>query len=96
MRIEEVAMKIGTSSQTLNKWYRFKKAHPEDEAIQKLPDYEMVVTSSGKVRHWTEDDVKKLMEFKDSIIIGRRGKMGKYGGAGTHGKKKDRREEINP
>jgi len=95
MKIEEVAMRIGTSVQTINKWYMVKRKHPELEAMKKLPDYEMIVTSSGKVRNWTEDDVWLLLEFKQSIKLGRNGIMGKYGGKGTNGKKEIGREEID-
>ena len=47
LRIEEVALLVGTSTQTINNWYRFKALHPENDLAQKLPDYEQ----SGPVKH---------------------------------------------
>lgn len=95
MKIEEVAMRIGTSVQTVNKWYKFKRDNPDNELVQDLPDYEMLVTPAGRVRNWTEEDVWKLIEFKARIKIGRTGKMGKYGGKGTNGKKKIGRKQTD-
>ena len=90
MKIEEVAMRIGVSVQTLNRWYQFKRKHPEDETAKLIPEYSMHTTSRGKTRNWTEDDVWKLIAFQKMITAGRNGKMGKYGGAGTHGKTEGR------
>lgn len=90
MKIEEVAMRIGVSVQTLNRWYQFKRKHPADETSKLIPEYSMRTTSRGKTRDWTEEDVWKLIAFQKTITAGRNGKMGKYGGAGTHGKTESR------
>ena len=84
MKIEEVAMRLGVSTQTINKWYRFKRSGKD--CMKDLPDYRMLTTKSGNVRDWTEEDVWKLLQFKQSIVFGRSGRMGKYGGTGS-GKK---------
>lgn len=89
MRVEEVAMRIGVSTQTLNRWYRFKKKNPDAEFTKNLPDYSFEPIPCGVVRVWSEEDVYKLVQFKANIKAGRTGKMGKYGGTGTHGKKED-------
>lgn len=89
MKIEEVAMRIGISVQTLNRWYKFKRTNPDTEIARKIPEYALVKTDSGKVRLWTEDDVWKLLEFKQAMKIGRSGKMGRFGGKGTNGKNND-------
>lgn len=89
MKIEEVAMRVGVSVQTLNRWYKFKRKNPDHVVSKKLPEYSMINTSSGKVRDWTDAAVWQLIAFKASIKPGRTGKMGKYGGKGTHGKKEN-------
>ena len=91
LKIEEVAMRIGVSSQTINRWYKFKRENPKDEVSKRLPAYQLVITPSGKVRLWSQDDLKKLIEFKAQMVSGRDGKMGKYKGKGTkNGEKKSR------
>ena len=89
MKIAEVATRLSVSINTITRWYKFKRLNPDNEFAQKLPEYTLQVTPYGKVRDWTEEDVWKLVEFKQQIKAGRTGKMGKYGGAGTHGKKED-------
>lgn len=90
MKIEEVAMRVGVSVETINRWYREKKNNPGNEFLQALPCYELAKNPfSGVVRFWTSEDVWKLIEFKSKIKVGRTGQMGKYGGTGS-GKKKDR------
>lgn len=96
MKIEEVAMRVGVSTQTLNRWYKFKKNNPESELSQQLPDYSLETTPHGNVRLWDTDSVWSLINFKTHIKQGRTGKMGKYGGTGTNGEKKNRdRESID-
>lgn len=91
LKIEEVAMRIGVSSQTLNRWYKFKRENPKDEVSKRLPAYKLVTNKSGKVRLWQTEDLQKLMEFKAQMVSGRDGKMGKYKGKGTkNGEKKIR------
>lgn len=75
LRIEEVAIRIGVSVNTVNSWYRFKKQNPDDEYAKMLPDY----TQEGgdrSVRYWTEQDIDKLLEFKNKRPTGRNGVMG--------------------
>ena len=93
MRIEEVAMIIGVSVQTLERWYKFKKEHPESDVAQEIPDYKVASTlGSRRTRLWTQEAVFSLMQFKTERKLGRTGKMGKYGGKGTHGKKTTRKK----
>lgn len=91
MKIEQVAMRLGVSVQTLNRWYKYKKQNPEDTLAQGIPQYTLINTSRGRVRFWTEEDVWNLIKFKQSIVSGRAGKMGRYGGKGTNGEKKSSR-----
>ena len=88
LRIEQVAILVGVSTQTLNRWYKFKRENPEDEVSKQLPDYDTADISRGLgyIRLWESEDVWKLIEFKQNVHPGRSGRMGKYGGRGTHGK----------
>jgi hypothetical protein len=72
--IEELACMIGTSVQTINIWYKFKKHFPKDPKAKLLPEY----TQEGphRTRYWNTDDVWKIVEFKNSIVKGRKGTMG--------------------
>lgn len=75
LRIEEVALFIGTSVNTINAWYRFKRQEPDNEYAKMLPDY----TQDGgdrSTRYWTQEDVQKLIEFKQKRPIGKNGVMG--------------------
>lgn len=91
MKIEEVAMRIGVSVQTLNRWYKFKKENPKDEVSKLLPAYKKVKTTRGFVRLWSQDDLYSLVAFRSHITCGRTGKMGKYKGRGTKNGKKENR-----
>lgn len=83
LKIEEVAMRVGVSVQTLNRWYKFKRENPKDEISKLIPAYKKVRTHSGFVRLWQMEDVWKLIEFKSQMVSGRCGKMGEYKGKGT-------------
>lgn len=74
LRIEEVALFIGVSVETINIWYRFKKTHPDDEYAKMLPEYEQETTRG--CRYWKQSDIDKLIEFKKVRPIGRNGAMG--------------------
>lgn len=75
LKIEEVAILIGSSVQTINMWYRFKRSEPENEYAKMLPDY---IQKGGlrSTRYWTQKDIYKLIEFKQSIPLGRNGVLG--------------------
>ena len=75
LRIEEVALFLGVSVETINIWYRFKKANPNDEYAKMLPDYEQN-NGARSCRYWAQKDLDKLIQFKNSRPIGRNGAMG--------------------
>lgn len=74
LKIEEVAVLIGSSVKTINNWYWFKRENPDNEYAQMLPDY--IQEGARQTRYWNEDDVWKLINFKNSIPTGRKGVMG--------------------
>lgn len=89
LKIEEVAMRVGVSTQTLNRWYKFKRNNPDDELSKLLPPYKKVKHPTGFMRVWEMDDVWKLIEFQSKIVPGRCGRMGAYKGRGTKNGKKE-------
>lgn len=74
IKIEELAMRIDSSVQTINNWYKWKRENPEHELASLLPDY----TQEGnrQTRFWNVKDIWKLIEFKTAIVHGRNGIMG--------------------
>jgi predicted DNA-binding transcriptional regulator AlpA len=74
LRIEEVALLVGASTQTINNWYRWKKLNPDHPLAKLLPDY----TQEGirQMRFWKKSDVWAIVEFKNSIPHGRNGILG--------------------
>ena len=76
IRIEELCVLVGVSTQTINNWYKWKRdyADPDDKLAKILPDYHQEGTK--RTRYWTEKDVKQVIKFKESMIRGRYGVMG--------------------
>lgn len=74
LRIEEVALLVGSSTQTINNWYRWKKTNPEHPLAKLLPDY--VQEGNRQMRFWKNSDVWSIVEFKNSIPHGRNGILG--------------------
>lgn len=74
LNITEVAVLVGCSVQTINYWYKFKRVEPNNKFAQMLPEY----TQEGnrQTRYWEEDDIFKLVEFKNAIPKGRNGLLG--------------------
>ena len=74
LKLEEVAVLIGSSGKSINNWYWFKRENPENEYAKMLPEY----TQEGgrQTRYWKESDIWKLIEFKQAIPKGRGGVMG--------------------
>lgn len=74
LRIEEVALLVGSSTQTINNWYRWKKMNPEHPLAKMLPDF----TQSGErqKRFWKRSDIWAISEFKNALPHGRNGVLG--------------------
>ena len=74
LTVTEVAVLVGCSVQTINYWYTFKRKEPNNRLAQILPEY----TQEGarQTRYWKEDDIFKLVLFKNSIPRGRNGILG--------------------
>lgn len=74
LKLEEVAILIGSSGKSINNWYWFKRENPDNEYAKMLPDY--IQEGSRQTRYWNEHDIWKLIEFKQCIPKGRNGIMG--------------------
>lgn len=74
LTIEEVAVSVGVSVQTLNIWYRWAKQNPEHERAKMLPA--PIQAKPRQIRFWEPQDVLKLIKFKDTVKTGRTGIMG--------------------
>lgn len=74
LRVEEVALLVNTSTQTIDNWYRWKKVHPEHEFAKLLPDY--IQEGARQTRFWKQSDVWSITEFKSKLPHGRLGILG--------------------
>lgn len=74
LKLEEVAVIIGSSFKSINNWYAFKRANPDNEYAKMLPDF--IQNGERQTRYWREGDLWRLIEFKQSIPQGRNGIMG--------------------
>ena len=74
LNVQEVAVLIGSSIQTIGSWYRWKALNPSHELAKLLPDYKRIGNRS--TRYWERDDIARLIEFKCRIPQGRNGVMG--------------------
>ena len=74
LNLNEVALLVGVSVQTVNAWYRWKNLHPDHELAKLIPEF----TREGnrRTRYWTQADAWKLAEFRGSIPQGCKGIMG--------------------
>ena len=87
LTIEEVAVSVGVSVQTINIWYRWRKQNMEHERAKMLP--EPIQAKPRQTRFWEPQDVMKLIEFKNTVKTGRDGIMGAITQAYVKKKKKD-------
>ena len=71
LKIEEVALLLDVSTQTLNIWYKWARENPDNELAQLMPKYQQ--TGARQTRYWTQSDVWKLLEFKNKLPRGRGG-----------------------
>ena len=74
LNVTEVALLIGSSLNSINNWYRFKKLNPDDAYAKMLPDF--VQKGNRKTRYWRQSDIGKLIEFKNKLPKGRNGILG--------------------
>lgn len=74
IKIEELAMRIDSSVQTINNWYKWKRLNPDNELASLLPEY--IQDGARQTRYWNTEDIWKMIEFKQHIIRGRNGVMG--------------------
>lgn len=91
LKLEEVAILIGSSGKSINNWYWFKRENPDNEYAKMLPDF--IQRGGRQTRYWKESDIWKLIKFKQAIPQGRNGIMGSI--TQKYYKKKIKGEEQN-
>ena len=72
LRVEEVALRLGVATRTIDLWYRWKRKNLEHPFAKLLPDYKY----QDGVRVWQNSDVDNLIIFKESKPNGRGGILG--------------------
>lgn len=74
LSVEEVAVTLGVSVQTINIWYRWKRQNPENERAKMLPDF--IQLGTRQARFWDKSMIRQLTNFKETVVYGRNGSMG--------------------
>jgi len=91
LTVQEVAVIIGSSVQTINGWYRWKALHPDHELAELIPEYTRL--PGGRLtRYWNQSDIWRLIQFKKAIPQGRHGIMGDV--TQKYAKKNNSGEEV--
>lgn len=68
LTVYELSICLGRSAQTIDNWYRWKSENPDSEWAKLLPDYTQ--SGSRQTRFWKGKDVKRLIEFRDTVPHG--------------------------
>lgn len=74
IKIEELALAVGVSVKTVNNWYAFKQAEPNNELSKLLPEFQQ--EHPRATRLWKFSDIWRVKDFQSKIKIGRNGSMG--------------------
>lgn len=70
--MDETAVAVGVTRQTMYYWYRFKAKEPNNDYAKLLPN----PITIGRQRFWSKSDINALMRYKKSLPKGRNGVMG--------------------
>lgn len=76
IKAQELSALIDTSVQTITVWYKWRDENPDNPRAKLLPDY-IRLKGGRKTRFWRRADVDSILAFKNSIVEGRGGFMGK-------------------
>lgn len=78
--LNEVCEEVNISIHTLQKWYQWERYELKEGLVSKnyLPIPTKLTDKRGKPRIWTESQVEELKKFKENMVIGRKGRFGKY------------------
>lgn len=71
--MDETAVAVGVTRQTIYFWYRFKKEEPDNPYAKLLPE----PTKIGRQHYWKKSDIEALIRYKKALPKGRNGIMGK-------------------
>lgn len=78
--LNQLCDKLDVSIWTIRNWYNWERQLLKEETITEpyLPIPKRFNEIKGKPRMWTDDDIKDLTDYKNSMVIGRNGIYGKY------------------
>lgn len=79
----QVAAKVGVTAYTIKRWYKFIDETPMEELIKLqnegmpiLPEVEIAGTRGDRL--WNDEDISKLVEFKNWVPHTKKGVFQKY------------------
>ncbi len=77
---DEAAAELKISRYTLRTWYSWESKLLKEGSITEryLPEPHISSGERGMPRYFTEKDIKKLKEYKATIVVGRKGIYGKF------------------
>ena len=71
----KVANQVDVSTKTLTNWYKFYNSDiPKPEDMPELPEYEQAYEKAP--RYWKQEDIPKIIAFKEWVPKGKSGVMG--------------------
>ena len=71
--MDETAVAVGVTRQTMYYWYKFKKEEPDNDYAKLLPE----PIKQGRQKYWSKSDINALIRYKKALPKGRNGVMGK-------------------
>ena len=72
LTMDEVAVAVGVTRQTIYLWYKYKAEKPDSEYAKLLPECIVI----GRQRFWNKSDINNLRRYKKALPKGRNGVMG--------------------
>ena len=72
LTMDEVAVAVGVTRQTVYNWYKFKKKNPDNDYVKLLPEPVQI----GRQSFWNKSDINNMIRFKKSVPHGCKGIMG--------------------
>lgn len=78
--IREAADMLNISPHTLQRWYHWQMRELTEGVIEEeyLPKPERLKSKRGAPNVWTSEQIEELRKHKESIVVGRNGRYGKY------------------
>lgn len=77
---DELCNELGISVHTLQKWYQWERYELSDGTVKQpyLPQPQQMEGLRGSPNYWTAEQLEILKKHKESMVVGRNGRYGKY------------------